>query len=45
MKDSSIHLPILFELVGGNIKTKDRMFRFEHMWLSYKSCQRVIGDS
>lgn len=45
VKDSSDHLPNLFELFGNKRNSKVRLFRFEHMCLAHEGCKRVVEDN
>lgn len=42
VKDSSYHIHILFNLHGIQGHKKDRIFPFEHMWLSHDGCKNVM---
>lgn len=45
-KDSSDHLPILFNFDGLNevSGSKPKLFRFEHFWLCNESCSDVVKE-
>lgn len=45
IKDYLDHLLLLFELVESKHRSKNQLFRFEHMWLSHESCKLVVEDS
>lgn len=45
VKESSNHLPILFELKNTAVRHKKRIFRFENMWLKHDGCKQVIDSS
>lgn len=45
IKDSSDHLPLLFELFENKNKSKGHLFHFEHMWLTHEGCKRVVESN
>lgn len=37
------HLPLLINLIGLEISPKNKIFRFEEMWLSDARCGEIVG--